>query len=93
MVDGKLTNSPVQIINMWFEHFKCLGIPSPKVIMTLCFVTSLVQRITSDFSNSSNRFDLNGPIEESEVVSVFQGLAGSTAGGICQTTSDNILAC
>ena len=28
LVDGKLTNSPVEIINMWFEHFKCLGIPS-----------------------------------------------------------------
>ena len=28
LVDGKLTISPVETINMWFEHFKCLGIPS-----------------------------------------------------------------
>ena len=28
LVDGELTNSPVEIINMWFEHFKSLGIPS-----------------------------------------------------------------
>ena len=28
LVDGKLTNSPVEIINMWFEHIKCLGISS-----------------------------------------------------------------
>ena len=44
------------------------------------FVTNtVVQKITSDFSNSSNQFDL----EVSEVVSVFQGLASGTAGGIC----------
>ena len=35
---------------------------------------TVVQKITSDFSNSSNQFDLNSPIEESEVVSVCQGL-------------------
>ena len=27
LVDGKLTSSPVEIINMWFEHFKCLRYP------------------------------------------------------------------
>ena len=51
------------------------------------FVTNtVVQKITSDFSNSSNQFDLNSSIDESEVVSVCQGLASGNAGGICQTT-------
>ena len=62
--------------------------------MTLCFVTlvtnTVVQKIKSDFSNSSNQFDLNSPIEESEVVSVCQGLASGTAGGIWQTTYERI---
>ena len=55
------------------------------------FVTNtVVQKIASDFSNQSNQFDLNSRIEESEVVSVCQGLASDTAGGICQTTYEHI---
>ena len=55
------------------------------------FVTnSVVQKITSDFSNLSNQFDLNSPIEKYDVVSVCQGLASGTAGGICQTTHEHI---
>ena len=38
----------------------------------------------------SNSFDINSPIEESEVVSVCKSLAGGTAGGICQTTYEHI---
>ena len=94
LVNGKLTNSPVEIINMWFAHFKCLGSPSTQShydTMFCEFVTNtVVQKIASDFSNPSNPFDLNSPIEESEVVSVCQGLAGDTAGGICQTTYEHI---
>ena len=96
LVDGKLTNSSVEIINMWFEHFKCLGIPSTQshydsMLRDLVTNTNtVVQKITSDFSNSSNQFDLNSPVEESEVVSVCQGLASGTAGGICQTTYEHI---
>ena len=80
---------------MWFfEHFKCLGIPSTQShydSMFCDFVTNtVVQKITSDFSNSSNQFDLNSPIEESEVVSVCQSLASGTAGDICQTTYEHI---
>ena len=94
LVDGKLTNSPVEIINMWFEHFKCLGIPSTQShydTMFCDFVTNtVVQKIASDFSNPSNQFALNSPIEESEVVSVCQGLASGTAGCICQTTYEHI---
>ena len=94
MVDGKLTNSPVEIINMWFEHFKCLGIPSTQShydTMFCDFVTNtVVQKIASDFSNPSNQFDLNSPIEESEAASVCQGLDSRTAGGICQTTYEHI---
>ena len=74
LVDSKLTNSPVEIINMCFEHFKCLGIPSTQShydTMFCDFVTNtVVQKIASDVSNHSNQFDLNSPIEESEVVSV-----------------------
>ena len=33
---------------------------------------------------------MNSPIEESEVVSVCQGLASGTAGGNCQTTYEHI---
>ena len=47
--------------------------------------------MTSDFSNSSNQFDLNRHIEESEVVSVCQGpVSGTAGGGICQTTYEHI---
>ena len=79
---------------MWFEHFKCLGIPSTQShydTMFCDFVTNtVVQKIASDFSNPSNQFDLNSPIEESEVVSVCYGLASGTAGGICQTAYEHI---
>ena len=55
------------------------------------FVTNtVVQKITSDFSNSSNQFDLDSRIDVSEVVSVSQGLASGTVGGICQTTYEHI---
>ena len=94
MVDSKLINSPVEILNMWFGHFKSLGIPSTQThydTMFCDFATNIVvQKITSDFSNSSNQFDLNSPVEESEVVSVCQGLACGTVGGICQTTYEHI---
>ena len=79
---------------MWFEYFKCLGIPSTQShydTMLCDFVTNtVVQKIASDFSNPSNQFDLNSPIEKSEVVSVYPGLTNGTAGGICQTTCEYI---
>ena len=94
LVDGKLTNSPVEIINMWFEPFKCLGIPSTQShydTMFCDFVTNtVVQKIASGFSNPSNQFNLNSAIEESEVVSVMHGLASGTAGVNCQLTYEHI---
>ena len=79
---------------MWFEHFKCLGIPSTQshydTMLCDLVTNTVVQKIASDFSNPSNQFDLNSPIEESEVVSVCQGLASGTAGGICQTTYEHL---
>ena len=94
MIDGKLSNSPVEIINMWFEHFKCLGIPSTHNHYDSSFcdfvANAVVTKFKSVLTDKSNSFDINSPIEESEVVSVCKSLTGGTAGGICQTTYEHI---
>ena len=94
LIDGKLSSSPVEIINMWFEHFKCLGIPSTHNHYDSSFcdfvANAVVTKFKSVLTDKSNSFDINSPIEESEVVSVCKSLTGGTAGGICQTTYEHI---
>ena len=51
---------------------------------------AVVTKFKSVLTDKSNSFDINSPIEESEVVSVCKSLTGSTAGGICQTTYEHI---
>ena len=79
---------------MWFEHFKCLGIPSTHNHYDSSFcdfvANAVVTKFKSVLTDKSNSFDINSPIEESEVVSVCKSLTGGTAGGFCQTTYEHI---
>ena len=94
MIDGNLSSSPVEIINMWFEHFKRLGIPSTHNHYDSSFcdfvANAVVTKCKSVLTGKSNSFDINIPIEESEVVSVCKSLTGGIPGGICQTTYEHI---
>ena len=94
IIDGKLSSSPVEIINMWFEHFKCLGIPITHNHYDSSFcdfvANAVVTKFKSVLTDKSNSFDINSPIEEPEVVSVCKSLTDGTAGGICQTTYEHI---
>ena len=62
MIDGKLSSAPVEIINMWFEHFKCLGISSTHNHYDSSFCDFLantgVTKFKSVLTDKSNSFDI-----------------------------------
>ena len=89
MVDGRLTNSPQEIIEMWFNHIKILGSFGQDISFDENFrdhvTTSVLRELSSDLNHDENLKSLNKQIELSEIVSVCKDLTDGTAGGVDQT--------
>ena len=84
MVDGRLTNSPQEIIEMWFNHFKILGSFGQDISFDENFrdhvTTSVLRELSSDLNHDENLKSLNKQIELSEIVSVCKDLTDGTQG-------------
>ena len=63
MVDGRLTNSPQEIIEMWFNHFKMLGLFGQDISFDENFrdhvTTSVLRELSSDLNHDENLKSLN----------------------------------
>ena len=94
MVDGRLTSSPQEIIEMWFNHFKILGSFGQDVSFDENFrdhvTTSVCRELSSDLNHDENLKSLNKQIELSEIVSVCKDLTDGTAGGVDQTVYEHV---
>ena len=85
MVDGRLTNSSQEIIEMYFNHFRILRSFWQDIFFDENFrlhvVTSVLLELSSDLNHDENLKSLNKPTELSEIVSVCKDLTDGTAGG------------
>ena len=93
MIDGRLTNSPQEIIEICFNHFKILGCFGQDISFDENFrhhvATSVLREPTSDLNHDENLKSLNKQIELSEIVSVCKDLTDGTAGGVDQTVHEH----
>ena len=94
MIDGRLTNSPQEIIEMWFNHFKILGCFRQDTSFDENFrdhvATSVFRELTSDLNHDENLKSLNKQIGLSEIVSVCKDLTDGTAGEVDQTVYEHV---
>ena len=83
MVDGRFTNSPQEIIEMWFNHFKILGSFGQDISFDENFPhhvgTSVLRELSSDLNHDENLKSFNKQTELSEIVSVCKDLTDGTA--------------
>ena len=67
MTDGRLTNSPQEIIEMWFNHIKILGCFGQDISFDENFrdhvATSGLRELSSDLNHDENLKSLNKQIE------------------------------
>ena len=93
MTDGQLNNSPQEITEIWFNHFKILGCFGKDISFDENFrdhvATSVLRELSSDLNHDENSKSFNKQIKLSEIVSVCKDLTDGTA-GVDQTVNEHV---
>ena len=94
LIDGKFSSCPDEILSMWFNHFKSLGMTDYNLNYDDAFQEYIEKQVfyklLSNFSDPETTADINKPTEYEEVTSICQTLTTGTSGGLCQTTYEHI---